>query len=1027
MSRYRKTVGSEICYAWYFLIMLPHHHLPQLIPNRINAAVNRLQAACWTDRRAVIVEASEAQAQQVSLAEGKLLKRTKVRPCSFWGKLFEQRWCQVTLPQAADANTWLEWKDQGEATLYVDDQPYYGFNVAHRYCRLPVGTQSVWVQSSCIQSAIWHKDANGMDAAGSYFEGASVMRRDDMAWDAYHDLKCLLDLALDQRQRENPQLPMALNSFGQQPLVDKFTPVYRKLLKGMDLAVDALDQQGIAALRTCLATLYAELKMDKSFSKCVLTGHAHLDLVWIWPERMGELKAVNIFATADRLMEEYPEYRFAYSQPASYEAVAKREPELYARVLGRIESKQWQATGAMYVESDTMIACGEALARSFVLGQQGFEQINGALSKLTWLPDVFGYSACLPQIMKQTGVEYFFTTKMTWNAINRFPYSSFIWRGNDGSEVLAHVTQESGYVTHMGVNDVKAPMHANQQADVHEEYLLPTGYGDGGGGATDDMLERARRLDALPGMPEIEWDQPENFFDRLDQVRAELPVHQGECYLEYHRGTFTTHGHLKASFRNLERAMQVAEAVSAATGKTWDMEHAWKRLVFAQFHDYIPGSSVWDVYLEGLPELDREASGQCRQALVALSGEGEDCVFNPHALPVPYWYAKSETESVRLTLPPLSGTALNDAVEAMQPEAVCLNEHTVSNGLAEFTLNTEGWIEQLIWEGVRVSQSAPLGQLVIYPDHASNFDSWDIDRHVLSLGEVCAADASIESYQLPHAAGFRVSRAIGEESHATVTFELQAGCPLVHIRVEIDWQEHESLLKLYFPTEYGATHARYGVPYGSVLRPQLPGSMTAEAMWEVPFSRHLAVFDEGESEGMCLITEAKYGASVRSGAVGLSLVRSPKVTGFDGHGSAWPSHLSEYKDQSPFSDIGSHSIQCAIGRYAIGLPRERQPAALAETLYTVPVPYTGPAMASPIKKMEGGATLVPSWVKPVEGKGWILRLHEVAGQRGHVAIQFVEGVDVALTNIGETLYQSVDTTAVFHFAPYQVLSVLVKS
>lgn len=1006
--------------------MLPNHHLPQLNLNRAQAAVNRLHGAIWTDHRAVSVTASESQAQQVSLAEGKLLQRTAVKPCSFWGKLFEQRWCEVTLPEAADENTWLEWKDQGEATLYVDDQPYFGFNVAHRYCRLPAGTTTVWMQSSCIQSAIWHEDANGMDAAGSYFEGASVMRRDDAAWGAYHDLKCLLDLALDQRQRENPQLSMALNTVGQQPLVDKFTPVYRKLLKGIDGAVDALDQEGVAALRNRLATLYADFKMDKSFSKCVLTGHAHLDLVWIWPERMGELKAVNIFATADRLMEAYPEYRFAYSQPASYEAVAKREPELYDRVLGRIESKQWQATGAMYVESDTMIACGEALARSFVLGQQGFEQINGALSKLTWLPDVFGYSACLPQIMKQTGVEYFFTTKMTWNAINRFPYSSFIWRGNDGSEILAHVTQESGYVTHMGVNDVKAPMHANQQADVHEEYLLPTGYGDGGGGATDAMLERARRLDALPGMPTIEWDQPENFFDRLNAVRADLPVHQGECYLEYHRGTFTTHGNLKASFRNLERAMQVAEAVSVATGQTWEMEYAWKRLVFAQFHDYIPGSSVWDVYIEGLPELDREADGQYQQALAALSGEGEDCLFNPHALPVHYWHAQSESESVRLTLPPLSGTALKDAVDAVQPDAVCLDERTVSNGLAEFTLNADGWIEQLVWEGVRVPQSDPLGQLIVYPDCAANFDSWDIDRHVLSLGEVCAATASIESYYLPHAAGFRVSRAIGEKSHATVTFELRAGCPLVHVRVDVDWQESESLLKLYFPTEYGATNARYGVPYGSVLRPQLPGSMTAEAMWEVPFSRHLAVFDEGESEGMCLITEAKYGASVRSGAVGLSLVRSPKVTGFDGHGFAWPPHLSEYKDQSPFSDIGAHSIRCAIGRYAAGLPRERQPAALADILYTAPVPYTGQSIVSPIQKIEGGSTLVPSWAKPVDGEGWILRLQEVAGQRGQLTIEFSDEVDVVLTNIGETECEPMDATGALTFTPYQVLSLLVK-
>ncbi len=1003
-------------------IMLPNHHLPQLIPNRINAAINRLAAATWAGRQAVAVEASRPQAKQVALAEGKKLKRSKVTPCSFWGRLFDQRWCHVTLPDVADGNTWLEWKDQGEATLYVDGKAYFGFNVAHMRCRLPEGTKEVWVQSSCIQSAIWHPNANGMDADGSYFEGAFVVKRDDAAWGAYHDLKCLFDLAMDQRNRENPQVAKDLNGIGQQPVVDKFTPVYRKMLSGMNDAANALDQKGIPAMRRSLAKLYKELTMDKTFAKCVLTGHAHLDLVWIWPERMGELKAINIFATADRLMEEYPEYRFAYSQPASYEAVAKREPELYDRVKGRIGSGKWQATGAMYVESDTMIACGEALARSFTLGQQGFEAINGALSKLTWLPDVFGYSACLPQIMKQTGVEYFFTTKMTWNSINRFPYSSFIWRGNDGSEILAHVTQESGYVTHMGVNDVKAPMHANQQADVHDEYLLPTGYGDGGGGATDDMLERARRLGSLPGMPEIEWDQPESFFDRLNEVRDDLPVHQGECYLEYHRGTFTTHGNLKASFRGLERALQTAEAVAAATGKTWDMEHAWKRLVFAQFHDYIPGSSVWDVYQEGLPELDGLAESQLAEADKALSGKGSDCLFNPHAVPVSRWIDGSDA-SAYVTLPPLSGSPIESVIQDT-PKVVEVKGRTVSNGLAEFRVNASGWIDRLSWEGVDVPLSGTVGQLMLYPDHAANFDAWDIDRHVLSIGEVCKAKATITVVEEgAHRAGIAVTRQIGASSEATVTFMLEAGSPLVQVTVDLDWLEPESLLKLLFPTQYSATNARFGIPYGSVLRQQVPNGMQAEAMWEVPFSRYLAVFDEGEREGLFLATESKYGATVREGSVGLSLVRSPIVTGYDGHGTAWPSHLTRLKIDSPYSDMGLHRIQLAIGRYDAELPRERQPASLADTLFTDPLAYRGKAMPSVIESIEGGDTLVPHWVKPIEG-GYVLRLHEVGGRRGTVQIKLRDGWSTQLTDLGESRVADCNGSVVF--TPYEVLSLFVR-
>jgi len=242
-------------------------------------------------------------------------------------------------------------------------------------------------------------------------------------------------------------------------------------------------------------------------------------------------------------------------------------------------------------------------------------------------------------------------------------------------------------------------------------------------------------------MPEIEWDQPESFFERLNTVRDELPVHQGECYLEYHRGTYTTHGNLKAAFRGLERALQVAEAAAAATGKTWEMEHAWKRLVFAQFHDYIPGSSVWDVYQEGLPELDALAEAQWAAAGEALSGKGSDCLFNPHAVPVSKWIEGPDAAAY-VTLPPLSGSRIESVVRDA-PGAVEAKGRKVSNGLAEFRVNASGWIDRLNWEGVDVPLSEPMGQLMLYPDHAANFDAWDIDRHVLNIGEVCKAKPTI--------------------------------------------------------------------------------------------------------------------------------------------------------------------------------------------------------------------------------------------------------------------------------------------
>lgn len=1005
--------------------MLPQHHLLSLVPNRINAAVSSLKAKTWTEIQPLKVEATEAGPRQLTLKEAMRLPRRRVENDSFWGKLFDQRWCRIALP-AYSGPVFFNWKDQGEATLYIQGKPYFGLDVAHRRCRLPAGIKELWIESNCIQSAIWHPEADGMEKGGSYFSGAFLSRRNDEAWEGYHDLKCLFDLAMDQRVRENPQLTRNLNGAGLQPVVDRFTPFYRQLLRGMDEAVDAFDQSGIPALRKKLAALYREIRVEKTFMQCVLTGHAHIDLVWIWPERMGELKAVHVFATVNRLMEEYPEFKFAYSQPASYEAVRRRTPALYRDIAKRIRTKRWEATGAMYVESDTLIACGEALARSFMLGQKGFEAINGKPSRLTWLPDVFGYSACLPQLMKLTGVDYFFTTKMTWNAINKFPHSSFVWRGNDGSEVVSHVMQDANYVTHMEVNDVRAPMLGHQQADVHHEYLLPTGYGDGGGGPTDDMCERARRLGSLPGMPEMKWGQPEEFFERLGKIKNKLPVHQGECYLEFHRGTFTTHGDLKAAFRNLEKAMQLAEAVEAATGRRWETERTWKKLVFAQFHDYIPGSSVWDVYQEGVPELRKLASEQTGLALKSLEKtKGDWCVFNPHALPVRRRIRQPRGQKDWIvSLPPLSGTLLSEAVVSELPPAVRVEGRKVSNGLTRFEVNAQGWIQSLFWDGRQVPLDGPLGQLLLYPDRPANFEAWDIDRQSLSLGEVCGGQAEITPWKDGEfCQGLSVTRKIGKQSRATVRFVLEAGSPLVHITVELDWNEPEYLLKLHFPTKFAATNARFGAPFGSVLRSQVLSDLASEAKWEVPFSRYLAVFDEGELEGLYLAAESKYGATVRDGEIGLSLVRSPRVTGCDEmHNNAWPAHLTRLKIETPYADIGRHVIRLAIGSYSIALPREQQPAAVAETLFTDPLVYQGKPIAPVLESLTGGESLVPVWVMPAGNQSWVLRLHEVSGRRGTAKLRAAKGWQMERAGLDGSSPSRISGSV--SFTPYQIVTVL---
>jgi alpha-mannosidase len=1005
--------------------MLKTHHLLSQVPLRADSAVRRLQEEIWRDFTALEVFAKAADPVLKSFGEASRQRLQRVRIPSCWGRLFDQRWCRVQFPRKTAGSEWFHWKDQGEATLYVDGQPYFGFDVAHKFCRLPAGLKEVWVEANCVQSAIWHPDSRGLSPQGSLFEGAFLVRRDEDAWAVFHDMKCLVDVALNLRQQENTALLPQVAPGCTQPAVERHSPAFRRMLRLLDDAVDAIDNHGLAAARKFLAGAYEELRSDRPLMSAVLTGHAHIDLVWLWPERIGELKAVHTFSTVNRLMEEYPEFRFAYSQPASYEAVERRVPQLYAQVLKRIRSGKWQATGAMYVESDTLIACGEALLRSFLVGQDAFTRINGAPSRLTWLPDVFGYSACLPQMMKLAGVEYFFTTKMTWNLVNRFPYSSFVWRGNDGSEVLAHVTQDCGYNSVLEAAELKNSSWGHQQGDIHPEYLLPTGYGDGGGGPTAEMCERARRLGSLPGMPAIEWGQPEELFARLAPLKPKLPVVKGECYLEGHRGTFTTHGEVKAAFRGLERALQVSEAVSCVTSKNWDRTHSWKRMIFSQFHDYIPGSSVWDVYQEGVPELQRLAASEYQKIEKKVSkATGEHSLLNPHAVEVSRWVTNPESKKcVRVRLPALSGTSI-DAATIPEADAVEVTGGRVTNGLAEFRVDKNGWITHLVCEGKQVALEGPAGQLVYYRDKPSRFEAWDLDRQTLGSGRIASEKASITPFcDGPHRAGLRVRRKIGKLSSAEVVFYFEAGSPLLRVDVNLDWQDPYALLKFLMPTRYLATNARHGIPYGSVLRPQVVSGTVSEAMWEVPFSRWLAVFDEGENEGLFAVTDAKYGATVRDGTVGISLVRSPRNVGYDGMRMAWPPHLSRIKGPSEHTDIGAHSIRLAFGGYHGNLLRVQHPASLADTLFTDPVPYRGKAFSSAIESLEGGETLIPAWAMPVDADSWLLRLHEVGGQRGSIKIRAASGWKVSSCTATGQKMGSGKRAVDLDCHPYQIVSV----
>ena len=987
----------------------------------------RLQELIWTKIAEVPVSFAGAGPEPTRWEAARKLSYKPVRLPFPWGKLFDQGWFKLEIPRVKAAGpVYLNWNDQGEGTAYLDGVPFYGFDVAHRYCALPEKTGTIYMESLCLQSAIWHPAATGLDPHGSKLSGASLVARNDAAWDAWHDFLVLFELAQEEYKTNYPTNPPKLgggSGVGYQQPVEVVTPLYRRLLRALDDAVNALDQGGLPAIQKALKEAYRQFEGQAERIRSVLTGHAHIDLVWLWPERSGEYKATHTFSTMNRMMDLYPEFVFGYSQPASYDAVEKISPRLMDQVKKRIARGKWEALGATEVESDTLMACGEALARSFLLGQKGFQRLQGKPSRVLWIPDVFGYCGSLPQIMRQTGVDYFFTTKLTWSNINRFPYSSFIWRGIDGSEVLVHVTQENGYNQCVSMQELRLGARAYRQSDVHGEYLSPTGYGDGGGGVTEEMCERARRVKSLAGLPEAGWGRVDDFFDRLNEVREKLPAWQGELYLEYHRGVLTTHGDLKARFREGERALQVWEAARCAKGGGELDDQPWRRLVFAQFHDYIPGSSIWEVYEEGLAELAALRDHALEAAAKELGKGQTPALFNP--LPVERIHLLAD-KAVRLA--PLSGApvATLPALEPVRPVEATAKK--IESESVKATFDAKGRIASLAFGDNRVALSGPLAGLVIHPDYPHNFEAWEVDRAALSLGAAVESSAHasvVESGGLQGVVEFR--RKLGTKSSVAVRYRLDAFQPVLHLEYDIDWHEEMSLLKVIFPTAYTGRMARFGAPFGSVQRGQQAGLPRDEAQFEGAGSRWAIVGDDGDIEGLGVITEAKYGFSCRDGELGVSLLRSPRVTGDDpNHQRLFPPSLRRGGERVANSDQGRHVIRLALCFHSPQVRREFLAPTLADTLFTPPLAYHGPAASAGLLGIDGVESLIPCWAKPAtDGQRWILRLHETMGRRGKVHIRLADGLKAYRTDLSE---KSLDAKPVraLQVTPYELISLRIR-
>ncbi len=749
-------------------------------------------------------------------------------------------------------------------------------------------------------------------------------------------------------------------------------------------------------------------------------GHAHLDVAWLWPLAQTRRKAGRTFRNALSLMEQFPEFHFSQSQPQLYDFVRQDDPALFEEIERRVREGRWELLGPTWVEMDCNLSGPESLARQFLLGIDFFRRYFGdaPISPVLWLPDVFGYAWNLPQLIRESGMEYFFTTKLGWNQYNRLPYDSFWWQGLDGTQVLTHfgVTPYSGAYTSTYNSDASPAQtlgtwHNFQQKDSGPPGLTPPlllvyGHGDGGGGPTREMVENVRLMGEFPGLPRVRAGRVDEFFRRLEEtVAARLPVWNGELYLENHRGTYTTQGRNKRANRKSEFLLHDAEFLAALAAETVsandyphaDLRRAWELLCLNQFHDILPGSSIGPVYAESLRQYEEVQAIAARvrdDALAAIVGQIGNL---PHLLlvnPTPFprrdpafWPGGEPSAGITCQavaggllldggeLPPYSVTpipldGLRQSQPALEPPSARLEPTPVlENDFLRAELNGAGDITRIYDKRAGrelLPPDAVANQFQAFEDRPLNPDAWDVDIFFddkMWLAEPAESVRVVE--RGPLRATLEVKRRILNSEYVQRISLTHAG-PRLDFETVIQWRERHVLLKVAFPVDVLAPTATHEIPWGNVERPTHRNTSWDWAQFETPAQKWVDLSEGGY--GVSLLNDCKYGHDISGNVIRLSLLRSPTTP-------------------DPQADAGEHRFAYSLlphtGRW------DERTVAAAYALNDPIIVWEGAGRVREqftLVSVDSPNVVIETVKRAEDGRGLILRLYESQRRRGPVTL-----------------------------------------
>ena len=810
--------------------------------------------------------------------------------------------------------------------------------------------------------------------------------------------------------------------------LDEHHPAKGHLLNALDEAFKVLDTRypfgpsfyasvpaAHAVLKEGIARAGAALDVE-----IIATGHAHIDVAWLWTLAQTRRKSGRTFYNVLRLMEQFPEFHYTQSQAQLYDYVRQDYPELFEEIKQRVAEGRWEPIGGTWVEMDCNVSGAESLARQFLLGRTFFRTHFGpqAESPVLWLPDVFGYCWTLPQLIKQAGLKYFMTTKIGWNQYNRLPYDTFWWQGLDGTRVLTHFICTPGgdghwvstYNGDASPAQIIGTWRTFQQKELHQQLLTSFGYGDGGGGPTREMLENLREMSNFPATPRVRQGAAGDFFRELEASAGErLPVWNGELYLEYHRGTYTTQSRNKRANRKSEFLLHDAEFLAALaalvnqeyTYPAETLRKAWELVCLNQFHDILPGSSIGPVYAESLQQyawVQEQARAVRDAALSAISDRmgGDLLVVNPTSFsrddlafwpgrleagqalsladgtPVPIQPVADGTLLAAGTLLPYSVTPLFVTPgEASLPDTgLTITPNLLENSYLRVELNDEGDIVR-IHDKVNQREVLPPGaianQFQAFEDRPVSFDAWDID---IFFDDKMWLAGPAESVQVVESGPLRATLEVRRtilHSRYVQRISLSWNSPRLDFETSIDWQERAVLLKAAFPVDILAPEATCEIQWGNVTRPTHRNTSWDWARFEVCAQKWVDL-SEGDY-GVSLLNDCKYGHDVRENVIRITLLR----------GTTLP---------DPQADWGEHTFACSLLPHAGALGETTLAAAYALNDPLIVAQGRGSKKGVPLSfiSTDRPNVIVETIKRAEDGNGIIVRLYEGLRRRGPLTL-----------------------------------------